>query len=94
MREEGGKGGEGIGEWREEEGEDGGKGMEGECMKGKGRRKGREGMGGGCRREEYKESIPFMRSWKYKISNLAKVGVALGEANILLSVITSFPSYS
>ena len=80
MREEAGKGGEGIGEWREEEE--------------KGRRGRREGMGGGCGREGYKENIPFMRSWKYKISNLAKVGVALGETNILLLVITSFLSYS
>ena len=56
MREEGGKGGEGIGEWREEEGEDRGRGEDrGKGMEGKGRREreggeGEEGKGGG--REE------------------------------------------
>ena len=61
VREEGGKGGEGMGEWREEEGEDRGKGMEGKGRRGRGR----EGMGKGCGREEgsyeekYEEQFPF-----------------------------------
>ena len=58
MREEGGKGEEGIGEWKEEEGEDRGKGMEGE-----GRRERTEERGRREREEGERKAYAIMLVW-------------------------------
>ena len=67
MREEGGKDGEEIGEWRGKEGKNEGKGKE-ERKEGKEGGNRRRLWEGGMKRKMV--NIPFVHPWKYKITSL------------------------